>query len=183
MTESHGGLSGPPMPTAVTDADAIRLGLDADGRVRTVALTTLPDALRDGPTLDRAFREAMARTLAADLPPAPPTTDEHGRVRAARVTAPSHRPLRELVLEALDRPAAGRVAAPLSSPVGQVGGQVGESDNGCVRVVLDPAGPGGDLAFDPGWLSQAMPANLAAAIGEAFADAYTAAARAAGGAR
>lgn len=169
MSDAHGGLAGPRGQGGTPrQSDAIRVDLDGDGRVRGVQLTSLPDALREGDALDRAFREAMARALAADLPAAPPVLDESGRVRAARVTVPARRPLRDLVREALDRPPVPVVVATARS----FGGEQGESDNGCVTVVLDPSGPGGDLTFDAGWLRQARPTNLAAAITQAFAAAY-----------
>jgi hypothetical protein len=157
MSDAHGGQS-----------DAIRVDLDRDGRVRGVQLANLPGALREGDALDRAFREAMARALAADLPAAPAVLDESGRVRVARVTLPERRPLRELVREALDRPPVHATDTAVMS----FGGGRGESDNGCVTVVLDPSGPGGDLTLDAGWLRQATPTNLAAAITQAFAAAY-----------
>jgi hypothetical protein len=169
MSISGGGLAGPPARAGgAQESDAIRVDLDRDGRVRTVQLTALPDALRDGDTLDRAFRAAMAHALAAGLPAAPPTLDASGRVRAARVTLPERRPLRDLVQEAMDR----QPVASSDTVVRSFGGEQGESDNGCVTVVLDPAGPGGDLTFDAGWLRQTTPTNLAAAITQAFAAAY-----------
>lgn len=169
MSDAHGGLAGPRgQGGTARHSDAIGVDLDRDGRVRGVQIGHLPDALRQGDALDRAFREAMARALAADLPAAPPALDGSGRVQAARVTLPERRPLRDLVREALDRPSA-HDAGPA---VRVLGGEQGESDNGCVTVVLDPAGPGGDLSFDAGWLSQAGVSNLAAAITQAFAAAY-----------
>ena len=169
MSISGGGLAGPPARTGRgQESDAIRVDLDREGRVRTVQVTALPDALRDGDTLARAFRAAMAQALAADLPPAPLALDASGRPRAARVTLPERRPLRDLVREAMDR----QPVASSGTAVRSFGGEQGASDNGCVTVVLDPAGPGGDLTFDAGWLRQATPTNLAAAITQAFTAAY-----------
>ena len=169
MSDAHGGLAGPRGSGGqARQSDAIGVDLDRDGRVRGVQFTTLSDELREGHTLDRAFREAMTRAIAADLPAAPPVLDESGRVRVARVALPKRRPLRDLVREALDRPPVHAT----DTAVRSFGGEQGESDNGCVSVVLDPSGPGGDLTFDAGWLRQATLTKLAAAITQAFAAAY-----------
>lgn len=169
MTESRGGLSGPPLDADADRraADSIHVGLDDDGRVTGVRIAALPDELRQPDLLAAAFREAVARTLAGALPPAPEVRDASGRVRAARVTRPEHRPFRQLVEEALNRPPAGR-AAPGRLP----SHERGVSDNDCVTVVLDVSGPGGDLTFNDGWLRQTTSANLAAAIVQAFAAAH-----------
>lgn len=167
MSDAQGGLAGPRGPGGPAP-DAIRVDLDHDGRVRGVQLTHLSEALREGHALDRAFREAMTRAIAADLPAAPPVLDESGRPRVARVTLPERQPLRDLVREALDRPPVHRTG----TTVRPLGVGQGESDNGCVTVTLDPSGPGGDLTFDAGWLRQATHTFLAAAITQAFAAAY-----------
>ena len=52
------------------------------------------------------------------------------------------------------------------------GPHVGVSDNDCVTVTLDPAGPCGDVETDPGWLANAAPAAVAAAVLQAFTAAY-----------
>jgi len=52
------------------------------------------------------------------------------------------------------------------------GPRVGHSDNECVTVRLDAAGPGGDVEVDPGWLANAAPAAVAAAVLQAFTAAY-----------
>lgn len=49
---------------------------------------------------------------------------------------------------------------------------VGVSDNGCVTVTLDLAGPHGSLDADAGWLSTARTTRVSQAITEAFAHAY-----------
>jgi hypothetical protein len=85
-----------------------------------------------------------------------------------RVELPAWRPLRELVAEAARQgqtPPTHRSAPP-------PGGERGISDNDCLEVVLDPAGQGGTLTADPGWLRQATAPNVAAAITQAFAAAY-----------
>jgi len=170
MTEFRGGLSGPPLDADADRpaSDSIHVELDDEGRVTDVRIATLPDGLRRPDLLAAAFREAVARTLAAALPTAPEVRDASGRVRAARVTRPQHRPFRQLVEAALDRPPAGGAA-----PGGRLPGhERGVSDNDCVTVVLDVSGPGGDLLVDAGWLRQARPANVAAAITQAFTAAY-----------
>ena len=57
-------------------------------------------------------------------------------------------------------------------PTGPAGPAVGHSDNQCVTVTLDAAGPCGDVEADPGWLANAAPAAVAAAVHQAFAAAY-----------
>jgi hypothetical protein len=52
------------------------------------------------------------------------------------------------------------------------GPAVGHSDNQCVTVTLDAAGPCGDVEADPGWLANAAPSAVAAALHQAFAAAY-----------
>ena len=49
---------------------------------------------------------------------------------------------------------------------------VGHSDNQCVTVTLDAAGPCGEVEADPGWLANAAPAAVAAAVQQAFEAAY-----------
>ena len=52
------------------------------------------------------------------------------------------------------------------------GPAVGHSDNQCVTVTLDAAGPCGDVDIDPGWLANAAPAAVATAVQQAFTAAY-----------
>ncbi|WP_157545077.1 hypothetical protein [Nocardioides halotolerans] len=52
------------------------------------------------------------------------------------------------------------------------GPHVGHSDNDCVTVTLDAAGPCGEVETDPGWLANAGPAAVAAAVHQAFTAAY-----------
>ena len=52
------------------------------------------------------------------------------------------------------------------------GPAVGHSDNQCVTVTLDAAGPCGDVDTDPGWLANAAPGAVATAVQQAFAAAY-----------
>jgi hypothetical protein len=157
-------MTGAPLPSV----EPIEVGLDTSHRVVSVHVARLPDELREPVQLAAAFRDAVARAIAADLPPAPLPLDDAGRVHAARVTAPPRRPLRELVEEAARRPR----TEPHRSASPPLGGERGMSDNGCVTAVLDPSGPGGDLGFDRGWLSQATTSRVAAAIMQAFTAAY-----------
>jgi len=52
------------------------------------------------------------------------------------------------------------------------GPHVGHSHNDCVTVTLDASGPGGDVEVDPGWLANAAPSAVAAAVHQAFTAAY-----------
>ena len=60
-------------------------------------------------------------------------------------------------------------AQPAARPAGP---HVGHSDNRCLTVRLDAAGPCGDVDADAGWIAQAAPARIAAAIQQAFTAAY-----------
>ncbi len=52
------------------------------------------------------------------------------------------------------------------------GAAVGRSDNGCVTVTLDLASAHGRLQIDGGWLASARSALVAAAITQAYRNAY-----------
>ncbi len=67
---------------------------------------------------------------------------------------------------ALFRAVSGRPGARSAGP------HVGHSHNQCLTVTLDPAGPCGNVDADPGWLANAAPAAVAAAIQQAFTAAY-----------
>jgi len=61
---------------------------------------------------------------------------------------------------------------PGHSSASSTGPHVGHSDNQCVTVTLDAAGPCGELGTDPGWLANAAASAVATAIHQAFAAAY-----------
>lgn len=52
------------------------------------------------------------------------------------------------------------------------GPHAGPSRNQCLTVTLDPSGPCATVDADPGWLANAAPAAVAAAIQQAFTAAY-----------
>jgi hypothetical protein len=63
-------------------------------------------------------------------------------------------------------------ALPGQPSAGPGGPHVGHSYNQCVEVRLDAAGPCGDVDADPGWLANAAPVAVAAAVQQAFTAAY-----------
>jgi hypothetical protein len=146
-------------------AGSIAVAVTEDGRVLTVMLQRLPDSLRRPEPLAAEFARALAEAHGSRLPDPAPGTE---RVTANRVVMPPRRPLRELLEEqtARRRPAATGPSRAL------LGTARGVSDNGCVTVELDASGPGGRPEVDPGWLTQATASQVAAAITQAFADAY-----------
>lgn len=139
--------------------------LEPDGRVRSVTLQGLPERLRQ----PRPLADELSRALAeahADRLPEPDSAVQAGRVTARRVVAPPRRPLREMIDAQRRTPSVTQLSR---RPLGTARGVSG---NGCVTVTLDPGGPGGAVDADPGWLRQAPPSKVAAAISEAFADGY-----------
>lgn len=155
------------MSSAATGTDAtgaVSVTVDALGRLTGVDIAHLSDDLRRSEALATTFRAAYSAALAAGLPPADPVA---GRVAAKRVVRPDWVPLENVLVT-------GRRPAPLEvEEAGRpMGGERGVSDNECVTAVLDDSGPGGEVHFDPGWLSQARSSNVAAAIVQAFAAAH-----------
>jgi hypothetical protein len=143
--------------------ELLRVTLDEHRAVVHVDIPRLDDQLRDATVLVAAFDAAYADSVAATLPEPLP-----GRVELARRPAPRpHPPLRDLVQQALDgrRPMVRPSAPPRRE-------HRGLSRNTCIEVTLSPAGNGGSLQIDQGWLSNAEPRNVADAIAQAFADAY-----------
>lgn len=161
MTNPWGGA---PLAQSAT---ALAVHLDTEGRIAGVTFTRLADEDRVPSTVNEAFQAALTAAL-ADGRPTADVLDSQGRARAARVTAPSRPPLRDLVEQSIRFRDLDRERA----RVRPTGGERGVSDNECVTVGLDLAGPGGQLDFDAGWLRQAQPANVGAGIEQAFTAAY-----------
>jgi hypothetical protein len=155
-------------PASTSSGNPLEVDVDRTHRVVGVRIARLPDELRESAALDRAFREALARGLAEERPPAPLELDAAGRPVVRRVQLPARRPLRELVAEA----ARGGHTMPPRGSEPLPGGERGVSDNDCLEVVLDAAGQGGSLTAEPGWLRQATAPNVATAITQAFTAAY-----------
>lgn len=164
---SSGGYSGA-SPGAAPGGSPIQVDLDRHGRVVTVNVLRLTEDLRTSTGLDEAFQKALARRRSDELPAAPPVVDASGRIQVARTTVPARRPLRELVREAMLHD----TSVPTARSTTLIGGERGVSENDCLTVVLDPAGQGGDLEADPGWLRQAAASKVGAAITQAFDAAY-----------
>lgn len=162
-------LRPPRRPATGTDeSGSISVGVDVDGRVVDVTVSSIAPRLRHAPLFEAAFDEALTRANGAALPPVDVPA---GRttVTARRISAPPRVPLSELVGPFLHRPHRSPVG---SGGRGLIGGETGTSDNDCVSVELDRTGPGGRISVDHGWLANAVPGNVAAAIEQAFAAAY-----------
>ena len=155
------------MPVAPDPTIAVQL--DESDRITRVEIERLPDEVREPVALNAAFQDAVTDAMAARRPAAPDVLDADGRPRASRVTRPARRPLRELVEESIRHADLHRDRS--LRPV--LGGERGVSDNDYVTVVLDRTGPGGQLDVDGGWIRNAEPKNVAAAIEQGFAAAYT----------
>jgi len=144
--------------------DPVSVEVDARGRFADVTLAGLDDGLREAAALAEAFDTAYAAALVARAPRAPESlagARPTGPVLLGRPSAPdpSGGPHWDLI------DAGGGASGELSP--------VGTSDNECLRVRLEPAGSRGRLVdIDPGWLRQAPRTAVAAAIHQAFADAY-----------
>ena len=102
---------------------------------------------------DRIDPQAPRRNHAAPAGPPPSVAELHPDFGYAPVDMELFRSLE------------GRASGPR-------GPAVGISDNQCITVTLDASGPCGDVETDPGWLANAAPAAVAAAVQQAFTAAY-----------
>lgn len=159
----------PSARTAEDQPEPLRVVLDA-GRFVRVEVGRLDETLRGPAALGAAFDRAYAAAVVADRPRASSDLVDAGvRPTGPRVLsgpplppAPAG-PHWDLINHLADADGADRRHLRAE----------GSSDNECVRVRLDPASSRGRLVeIDPGWLRQTTTGRLAAAIGQAFADAY-----------
>jgi len=162
------------MPAPTTSrTTAVVVGLDASRRVSGISITALPEDLRTPAGLTAALRRAYLDAVGARLDerlgsarpqgerpvaraertPAPPRSDDYGHVP------------HEQLVEFWKRD--------LPEPPRATGHETGVSSNECVRVRLHTTDHFADIDLDPGWLQSARVSSVAAAVLEAFQDAYT----------
>ena len=162
-----------PAPTT-TRTTAVVVTLDASRQVSGISITALPEDLRTpaGLTaaLRRAYLDAVGDRLDERLGAGARPRGEKPVARTERSPAPAasdtygHVPHEELV-EFWKRD-----VAPPTRPLGR---EVGVSSNRCVQVRLHTTDHFADIDLDPGWLQSARVSAVAAAVLEAFQDAYT----------
>jgi hypothetical protein len=164
-------------PASGRDASgALTVTVDPTNRVTGVSLRGRSEHLRDPERLGRAVDEAAGAARAARLQASMPGIAERGRTRARRPVA---RPL------GLGTHAVENFQKTGTTPSGRLrgtsaqylyrdldGAPVGRSENGCVSVTLDLASSHGRLHVDSGWLKSARSAHVAAAITQAYRNAY-----------
>ena len=159
------------MSISVDQDPWLRVELDDRQHYVRTTIHRLDDRVRDASVLasafDVAFTAAIEESAAASLVADPPAS---GTRVTARFTPRPFPPLpdvrgRQPRWDLINNGTDDRDDAPLHV--------TGESGNGCVTVRLDAASSRGRLtSIDHGWLRQASPSRLAAAIDESFTNAY-----------
>jgi hypothetical protein len=173
-SEGHYTHDGP--VTGTDESASLQVTIDSTRRVIGVTAGRLPDVLRRPEGLDHAVRRAHTDAVMDKI--------EAGLRASGRIDATAPR------RTAAYGPGAAPQVAELYPDFGHgpvdlelyrsfVGHQAadrskgsGSSDNHCVTVTLDAAGPCGLVEADPGWLSQARSTQVAAAVLQAFEAAY-----------
>lgn len=152
----------------------VQVTIDALNRVESVTIIRMEDSLRAPAAMVAAVEDGYRAAIRSKLV----RSNSHapgGRrkvVRPKSVIRPDYlgRESRlgpEMVMpRSLDYPIHGRQGKS-RRPV------EGLSKNRCVRVVLSPSGPLGEIHIDLSWLSHATASNIGSAIGESFRDAYS----------
>lgn len=169
----------PAVPRATTTA--IVVTLDASRRVSGVTINGLPDDLRTPDGLSAALWQAYLRAVTArsdgrrDTPGAGDASHTPRPAGARPVAVATRTPPRARSeafghVDPAELTEFWRTATPEPAPPGRRG--VGASANGCVRVRLHSSDHFADLDLDPGWLRGARAGSVAAAVLEAFEDAY-----------
>ena len=161
-----------PAPTT-SSTTAVVVNLDASRQVSGISITALSEDLRTPGGLTAALRRAYLDAVGARLDERLGSGRPRGErpvARTERTPAPArsdsfgHVPHEELVeFWKRDVPEPSRPA----------GREVGVSSNQCVRVRLHATDHFADIDLDPGWLQSARVSSVAAAVLEAFQDAYT----------
>ena len=156
---------------------AVTVTVDPTNRITNVAVRGPADHLRTPALLAGAVDEAAGAARAARLRASRAGSDadaSNGRARrpVARPLVLGVQPV-ENFQETGTTPS-GRLRGTSSHYLYRDldGGAVGQSDNGCVTVVLDVASAHGRLHVDSGWLANARCKPLGAAITQAYRSAY-----------
>jgi hypothetical protein len=158
---------------------AVTVTVDPTNRITDVAVRGPADHLRTPELLAGAVDEAAGAARAARLRASRADSDAEADGSSSRATRPVARPLVLGVQPVENYQVTG------TTPSGRLrgtsnqylyrdhdGGAVGQSDNGCVTVVLDLASAHGSLHVDSGWLASARCKPLGAAITQAYRNAY-----------
>ena len=163
-----------PTPTT-TSTTAVVVNLDASRQVSGISITALPEDLRTPAGLTAALRRAYLDAVGARLDERlgsgtrPPRREARGARRAhARPAGPTPTATSRTseLVEFWKRDVA--VAVPANRARGR-----GSPPTECVRVRLHTTDHFADIDLDPGWLQSARVSSVAAAVLEAFQDAYT----------
>lgn len=157
---------GPPVAEASDPTRSVVVSIDADNRLVGLVVNRV-DAIRTPADLTTAVSTAHRIAVVQGYVAATPALRAGARpVARSTIRRPVHRP------ELLDRHevrAESRAEGRPSRPVGPV---TGASDNDCVWVELALAQPIGVLGAEPGWLANAAAHHIAAAVVQAFGQAY-----------
>ena len=136
----------------------VTVSVDGSHRVVGVRVHSV-EPVRTTSALADAVAAAYRTALAGDDPP-PRTMPVARRIR--RISAAPRPELLERHQVRYRQPVPARSNASAT----------GYSANGCVLVDLAPSGPRGTVSADAGWLAQTTADRLAAAVTEAYHDAY-----------
>ncbi len=158
---------------------AVTLTVDPTNRITDVAVRGPADHLRTPELLAVAVDEAAGAARAARLRASRAESDADAEAASRRAERPVARPL-VLAVQPVENfqengtTPSGRLRGTSSQYLYRDldGGAVGQSDNGCVTVVLDLASAHGRLHVDSGWLASARCKPLGAAITQAYRNAY-----------
>ncbi|HET9422361.1 MAG TPA: hypothetical protein VFO49_14575 [Nocardioides sp.] len=176
-TDRTGFWAGDDPASGQDGSGAVTVTVDPTNRITEVAVRGRADHLRTPELLAAAVDEAAGAARAARLRAGRAGSDvDESTTRDRRAVA---RPLGIGVQAVENFQETGTTpSGRLRGTSGQYlyrdldGGAVGQSDNGCVTVVLDLASSHGRLHVDSGWLANAPSKPLGAAITQAYRNAY-----------
>lgn len=172
-TDSIGLYAATEAVSGSSHGGGVQVTVDALNRVESVTIIRIDDALRTPAVMVAAVEEGYRAAIRSKLVRSNSHMPRERRkvVRPNSVVRPDYlgresRPGPEMVMpRSSNYPNHGREAKS-RRPV------EGLSRNQCVRVVLSPSGPVGEIDIDISWLSHATASNIGGAIGESFQDAY-----------
>lgn len=174
LTDSIGLYAASEAVSGFGHGGGVQVTIDALNRVESVTIIRMEDSLRVPAVMVAAIEDGYRAAIRSKLVRSNSHVPRGRRkvIRPESVRRPDYlgrepRPGSEMVMpRPLDYPIHGREAKS-RRPV------EGLSRNKCVRVVLSPSGPLGDVDVDVSWLSHATASNIGRAIGESFQDAYS----------
>jgi hypothetical protein len=178
-TDRTGFWAGDDPASGQDSSGAVTVTVDPTNRITDVAVRGRADHLRTPELLAGAVDEAAGAARAARLHASRAGSDAEPTKPTKPAGRPVARPLALGVQPVENFQKTGTTpSGRLRGTSGQYlyrdldGGAVGESDNGCVTVVLDLASSHGRLHVDGGWLASARSKLLGAAITQAYRNAY-----------